>query len=275
MRSRFTVPNNLATDNQAEQDVLRLAVLGRERNRVARLTAVARSRNLDAHEAALPLSAAEIAQNHLLLIDASTLSAEDRLWVKGLLNAADGAPVIVVTESVGHEAAVEMISAGVDDVLDWTTLTSASLARAVHLTLARRNASRTAKPAPAAAAAATAAHGPVRSPVQSPSQNSGTVTLLQECASALLMVDPDGIVRFANPEAESLLGVPEGSLAGAPFALELNNEAREEVLLDGPDGRQVHAEVRIVETEHGGVPMRVVTLQDMTLRRALERHFAA
>ncbi|MBN4046422.1 PAS domain-containing protein [bacterium AH-315-P15] len=239
-------------DKKAGAAIPKLAVLGRERNRVARLTAVARSRNLSAHEAALPLCAAETGACHMLLIDAGDLTAEDRLWIRGLLGSAIGTPAIVVTESVGFEGAVELISAGVDDVLDWTTLTSASLARAVHLTLARRKAT------PAASA-----------------DGSGTVTLLQECASALMMVDPDGIVRFANPEAEALLGVPEGSLAGAPFALELNNEAREEVLLDGHDGRQVHAQVRIVETEHGGVPMRVVTLQDMTLRRALERHFAA
>jgi PAS domain-containing protein len=167
---------------------------------------------------------------------------------------------------------VSLVTEGVDDVLDWTTLTSAGLARAVRLTLARREVRPKAEaPAPAKNAAANGA----RNETVNGTASGATLTLLQECASAIMMVDPDGIVRFANPEAEQLLGVPEGSLAGAPFALEVNKGTREEIVLDGPEGRQVHAEVRIVETEHGDVPMRVVTLQDMSLRRALERHFAA
>jgi PAS domain-containing protein len=239
--------------------VPRLAVLGRERNRVARLVAVAQSRDLAAVEARLPFTGAEREAMDVLVLDAGALSAEDRLWVKGVLAESGITPVIVVTDAADLSGAESLVSEGVDDVLDWTTLTSASLARAVRLTLARQTIHAKPVPAPNGKAAAV------------PS----ALTLLQECASALMMVDPDGIVRFANPEAEELLGVPEGSLTGAPFALAVDKGAREEVVLDGPDGRQVHAEVRVVETEHGDVPMRVVTLQDMSLRRALERHFAA
>jgi len=239
----------------------RLAVLGRERNRVARLVAVAHNRDLAAWEAALPFTGAERDAMDMLLLDAGALTAEDRLWVKGVLAEAGMTPVIVVTDSAEFDGAVALVTEGVDDVIDWTTLTSHTLARAVRLTLARRQVQ------PRAAATA---------PIAVPAVNGATtLTLLQECASAIMMVDTDGIVRFANPEAEHLLGVPEGSLTGAPFALEVNGGSREEIVLDGPDGRQVQAEVRIVETDHGDVPMRVVTLQDMSLRRALERHFAA
>lgn len=244
----------------------RLAVFGRERNRTARLCAVARSRSLSAEEIQLPVADGDLASSDLLLIDAGELSPEDRLWVRGVLSAAGKAPAIVISDTANFEGAVSLVSEGVDDVLDWTTLTSASLARAVHLTLARRRVRSAAPTAPA--------NEPLP-PTQKEPPRAASLTLLQECASAIMMVDPDGIVRFANSEAEKLLGVPEGSLAGAPFALEVNRNKREEIMLDGPDGRQVHAEVRVVETEHGDVPMRVVTLQDMSLRKALERHFAA
>lgn len=247
----------------AAKSAPRLGVLGRERNRVARLVAVAASRNLEAFEAALPFSARDLAAMDVLLLDAGALGAEDRLWLRGVAADAQGAVVIAVADAADFELAASLIVEGMDDVLDWTTLTSASLARAVYLALARRNAA----PLPASSPSATPAP-------QSGAKNDGALTLLQECASAIMMVDPDGIVRFANPEAEQLLGVPVGSLAGAPFALEVNG-SREEILLDGPEGRQVQAEIRIVETDQGDVPMRVVTLQDMSLRKALERHFAA
>lgn len=240
----------------------RLAILGRERNRVARLVAVAQNRDLAAWEAALPFTGAEREAMDMLLLDAGALAAEDRLWVKGVLAEAGMTPVIVVTDAADFDSAVALVTEGVDDVIDWTTLTSNTLARAVRLTLARR----AVQPRPAVTPAAS----------ERPKiYGATTLTLLQECASAIMMVDTDGIVRFANPEAEQLLGVPEGSLTGAPFALEVNKGTREEIVLDGPDGRQVQAEVRIVETDNGDVPMRVVTLQDMSLRRALERHFAA
>jgi|GEM_PF-1600277 len=242
----------------------RLAVLGRERNRVARLVAVACNRDIDAREGALPFTQNERRSMDLLLLDAGNLHAEDRLWVRGVLSEAGELPIMVVADASNCEQAASLVAEGVDDVLDWATLTSASLARAVHLTLARRKAS-----------------GPFTTPVAPAPKKAHkndaatTLTLLQECASAIMMVDPDGIVRFANPEAEQLLGVPEGSLTGAPFALEVNKDSREEVVLDGPEGRLVNAEIRMVETEHGDVPMRVVTLQDVSLRKALERHFAA
>ncbi len=281
-----TVPNNQLADELESPPIPRLAILGRERNRVSQLCAVARSRNLDAHEAALPLVQGEMAHCQLLLIDGGHLTAADRLWIRGLLRAADGKPAIVISEPVDHDAAADLIRSGAADVLDWTTLTSGHLARAVHLSLARQETqSRQEIQAPLQEAEAPiipdlAVPEPVASKPAAPTLKPATgeannITLLQECASALLLVDPEGIVKFANPEAEYLLGVPEGSLAGAPFALDLRGGEREEVLLDGPEGRQVDAEVRVVETEHGGVPMRVVTLQDMGLRHALERYFSA
>ena len=261
MQTHPTTSNHSGTEHMAAVQAPRVAVFGRERNRTSRLCALARTRGLDAREGALPPSDADLDLADLLLIDGGELSAEDRLWIRGVLSAQQDKAVIVVSETGGVQSAVELISDGVDDVLDGSVLTSGMLARAVHMALARRRSA------------------PQRKDVQkAPAQKSSSpavLTLLQECASAILMVNPDGIVSFANPEAENLLGVPEGSLTGSPFALELNKDAREEVVLDGPNGRQVHAEVRIVETDHGDVPMRVVTLQDVSLRRALEKHFAA
>lgn len=260
MQSRPSPEESQSADDFAAPAI---AVLGRERNRVARLGAVARARSLRAFEAALPLTETEVGRCDLLLVDGGGLSAEDRLWIRGLSASAEDKPMIVVTEAAGLETAADLIAEGADDVLDWTTLTSSSLARAVTLTLARRKIR-----LPARFAA------PAVAPAPAPAKPS-SLTLLQECASAILLVNPDGIVQFANPEAEALLGVPEGSLTGTPFALDVNQETREEIVLDGPDGKLVHAELRIVETNHGDVPMRVVTLQDMSLRHALTRHFAA
>ncbi len=195
-------------------------------------------------------------QADALLVYAAGLRPEDRMWARGIIGNSKSVPVIIVGDNVSDEIACELIAAGAADVMDWATLTSTSLSRAVHLALAR-GAQFANQIAP------------------SPAKADTSMTLLQECASAIIMVDPDGIVKFANRDAEEMLGVPEGSLTGRPFALAMCGEGKKEVTLDGPNGRAVKAEMRVVDTKHGGVPMRVVTLQDVTLRRLLEKHFAA
>lgn len=191
-----------------------------------------------------------------VLLHAGGLRAEDRMWARGQIGASKAAPVIVVGDNVSDEIACELIAVGAADVLDWATLTSTGLSRAVHLALAR---------------GAQFSNQINKAPVKADTP----MTLLQECASAIIMVDPDGIVKFANRDAEEMLGVAPGSLTGQPFALALSGEGKKEITLDGPNGRSVKAEMRIVDTKHGGVPMRVVTLQDVALRRLLEQHFAA
>ena len=247
-----------------------IAVLGRERNRVARLCAAARSKALNAFEAPLPLTDFETGKSDVLLVDGNALTAEDRLWIRGLLVSAGAMPLVVVTEAPSLATTAELIADGVDDVLDWATLTSGGLARAVTMALARRVARR--KMRGSVFAESTPAPAPVKPTTPSAPQ---TLTLLQECASAMILVNPDGVVEFANPEAESLLGVPEGSLKGAPFALEVSPDRKEDITLDGPDGKLVQAELRAVDTAHGDIPMRVVTLHDVSLRKALTQHFAA
>lgn len=237
----------------------RLAILGRNQMRTSQLCAVARARDLDAYETTLPLSTFEMDRCDLILVDAGKLGAEDRLWLRGILNTKTDKPIIAICDGIRVCDAVDLVDAGIEDVLDWATLTSAQLARVVHLGLARRSA----RPNVPKSKSEPAAY------------KTETVTLLQECASAIVMVDPDGMVQFANPDAEQLLGVPVGSLAGAPFALELTGEGKQEILLDGASGRQVHTDVRVVEADHGGVPIRVVSLQDMSLRHVLEKYFSA
>lgn len=252
-------PTSPASTEAGTPPPARLPVLGvvaRETSAAAQLAAIAPKGTLSAEQ--IDLRKLDQSNADVILADGGTLTAEDRMWLRGVLGKAETRPVIVVADTVSDGAAVDLITSGAADVLDWAVLTSASLSRAVHMAMARGPQSASPQPAP-----------------QAKARKEKSILLLQECASALIMVDPEGVVKFANRDAEEMLGVPAGSLTGAPFALSMSGEGKKEILLDGAGGREVKAEMRIVDTEHGGVPMRVITLQDVTLRKVLERYFAA
>lgn len=96
------------------------------------------------------------------------------------------------------------------------------------------------------------------------------LTLVQESAEGLIILDHDGAVRFANDTAEALLGAEPGTLTGKPFRFPVT--AGEPITTDLPgfEGSRT-TELRFIETEWGGVPARIGSLSDVTVRRELER----
>ncbi len=100
------------------------------------------------------------------------------------------------------------------------------------------------------------------------------VTLVQETSEAMVILDSQGNVRFANNAAEELLGRKAEDLIGKPFGLP-TDPGEHEVAVVRPDGDNRFAEMRIVDTRWGGVPARVAALNDITVRRKLERTMQA
>lgn len=96
------------------------------------------------------------------------------------------------------------------------------------------------------------------------------MTLVQEAGEAMVILDKDGTVRFANPAAGVLLGCEAETLIGKPFEFDVQTGPKHEVRVVQPDGATRVAEIRTVETDWGGVPAYVASLTDITVRRRLE-----
>jgi len=96
------------------------------------------------------------------------------------------------------------------------------------------------------------------------------VTLVQEAADAIVILDNRGLVRFVNAAAEDLLGRENAELIGKPFGLP-SEIGEHDVAVMRPDGDNRYAEMRIVETRWGGTPALVAALTDVTVRRKLEQ----
>lgn len=96
------------------------------------------------------------------------------------------------------------------------------------------------------------------------------VTLIQETPEAIVILDSQGIVRFANNAAQEILGRSAEELIGQNFGLPID-PGEHDVTITRPDGDNRLAEMRIVDSRWGGLPARVAALNDVTVRRKLEQ----
>ena len=91
--------------------------------------------------------------------------------------------------------------------------------------------------------------------------------IIERLADGIVIVDREGIVRFANPAAEALFGRPESELLGNVFGhLAVAGETTEiDVVRRG--GGTATAELRVVDVEWEGEPAQLVSLRDVTDRK--------
>lgn len=95
--------------------------------------------------------------------------------------------------------------------------------------------------------------------------------IVQEAHEGLVIVDRSGIVRFANDPVCRLLKQSAEDLMGKPFPFPMQMNGRNTVAIEEDPDNPIHAELRAVETDWGGYPARLVSVQDVTARRLIER----
>lgn len=101
---------------------------------------------------------------------------------------------------------------------------------------------------------------------------SGLSDLVRDSADGIVVVDEAGVVRFANPAAEALLG--RERLGGEGYQLGYPSVGREPMLvtLRQQNGATAVVEMRVARTTWEGAPAFVVNLRDVTERqRATEQ----
>ena len=108
--------------------------------------------------------------------------------------------------------------------------------------------------------------------------------IVERLADGIVVVDEEGVIRFANPAAEALFGRVESQLVGTELGFPVVAGERAEIEVVRPRGETVTAELRIVDAMWAGEGMtaRLVSLRDVTDRkraadreRQLERERAA
>ena len=99
-------------------------------------------------------------------------------------------------------------------------------------------------------------------------------SIVERLADGILLVDGEGVIRFANPAAEVLFGRSVSQLVGTELGFPVVAAETAEVEVVKPGGETITAELRIVDADWSGEgkSARLVSLRDVTDRkRAAER----
>lgn len=248
-------------DERGRPGTLTIALLSNDRALTASFEAVSKA-DPDFHYDILPISA-DAGLGPLLepgidavLVDLSLPGDIDAL-IRRITTLGPDAPVIAFAASLNgsRKYALETLEAGAEEVLGLDKIDAGEALWIARLAHQRRQRREETRPAPCAPAAVEK-----------------SFTLIQESPEAMLIIDQDGRVKFANEEAAALLGREAESLEGQPLHLPLDmaSDAPQSLTLPGDDGTTRFVEARVIETNEGPVPAKIATLTDVTVRRQLE-----
>jgi len=203
-----------------------------------------------------------------VLFDLATASDDDFQALARIINLGPRVPVIALFEShvFTLERASEAIELGAEDACVFDPFNTDALITQTKLAVTRFG-----RRAPSPSPETNSASVPTLEKNVAPaSAVLDAVTVVQEAADAMVILDNDGKVAFANSAAADLLGRSLESLVGCRLDMPMEPGDRD-VRIKHPSGEERFADLRIVETEWGGRPARVAALTDTTVRRTLER----
>jgi signal transduction histidine kinase len=94
--------------------------------------------------------------------------------------------------------------------------------------------------------------------------------IIEKNVDGILVVRPDGTIRYANPAATRMLRRPLADLMGSAFGIPIVPGETTEIDLPCADGEIRVAEMRVAETEWEGKPALLASLRDISERKSLE-----
>jgi len=99
--------------------------------------------------------------------------------------------------------------------------------------------------------------------------------IIEKSADAIVIVDSDGFILFANNACEELFGREKEELLNDPFGFPVEVEKATEVDIVRSDREEAVAEMRVVETMWEGEKAYLASLRDITKRKKAEEELRA
>ncbi len=164
-------------------------------------------------------------------------------------------PVVVLTESQTPDVAVRMVALGAQDVVDAAGLQRENLYRIAQYAIERHELRR-------------ALHVHLQE-LECTQQRFHS--LIADNADAILIVDENGRVKFANPAAEALLRKPAHTMLNDRFHLPADSQDEPEIEIVRDDGSRVVVSMRFMRTLWDGRTAYIATLRDVSERKRAER----
>ncbi|HEY7493494.1 MAG TPA: response regulator [Candidatus Tectomicrobia bacterium] len=178
----------------------------------------------------------------LMLPDSEGLDTLTRVYQH-----APAIPIIVLTSFGNETLGIKAVQVGAHDYLIKGQVDNQTLVHSVHYAIERQQLHQ----------ALHASEARLRN-------------LIVHNADGMMVVDREGIVRFANPAAEAMFGYPAEALVGTIFGLPMVAGETTELDVVNTHGMIAVAEMRVVETEWSGEGAYLACLRDITARQQAE-----
>jgi PAS domain S-box-containing protein len=188
------------------------------------------------------------------LVDLSLPDSTGIATCQRMAAAAPDLPITVVTGYDDPSFALEALQAGAQDYVVKGELSGRELSRTVRYAIERhRMLARVQEQADEIEASERRLH-----------------TLLDGSVDGIIVIDQEGVIRFANPAAEALFGKRAEALIGEVFGQPIAPRWGVELDVIRPDGSKAIAEMHVVLTTWEGSPAYLLTLRNVTERKRAE-----
>lgn len=218
----------LIEDNQGDADLFR-EYLAHCPEKPIRIT---HATNLEQALEQLASASADLIVLDLILPDSSGIATLERIHL-----AAPRTPVVVLSGIADEVLGQKVIQAGAQDFLHKNALDCDSLARSLRYASER---------------------GRLQNQFR---------TLVENNADAIVVVNRDGRVTFANKAAQELYDRSRADIVGEPFGFAITTDGISEIELPGPDGDKRSAEMRAAAIDWEGETAWLASIRDVTDRK--------
>ncbi|MGH3487255.1 MAG: ATP-binding protein [Actinopolymorphaceae bacterium] len=114
-----------------------------------------------------------------------------------------------------------------------------------------------------------------QAPPEGPVERDAGQVAVTATPDGVVAIGADGIIRFCNPAAATLLGRRVGDLIGAPVGFPVIPHGTTEIDVVRPDGRASAVEIQITTTAWGDELLSIAAMRDVTHRRHAVRTLQA
>ncbi len=156
-------------------------------------------------------------------------------------------PLVVMTNLGDDTVALKAVKEGAQDYLVKGEIDGNMIWRAINYAIARAD-----------------AHTALRA------SESALNAMLEENPDGIMIIDKDGVVRYANPAVKSIFGCSKEEFIGQPFGYAISTEQPVDIVAIWPSEEERYAELRAAEMDWGDASIYLVSIHDHTERRRAE-----
>ncbi len=205
--------------------------------------------------AILEAAVLEAAPYDAILLDIGLNGCRPAEAVRRLVAVAPATAILIIAGSADVPAAIEAVDAGAQDYILWSSFNGGALAHRLQFCIERFELEREMQLRLREAERLVARFD----------------SLLRDNADAILVLNMNGRVKFANQAAAKLFGRDAASLIGSDPGIPVAHGEAMDIAIGRREGSDTVVEIRSAQTDWDGEPVWLASLRDISQRKLAER----